>query len=279
MTTPQDCYIKIGQINARYWAGGNQGSPVLLIHGIGEYIETWLPNFAPLAAQHRVYAVDLPGHGRTDKPLEISYTIESLAQFIYDFMVALVVERAHIVGHSLGGAIATRLALRHPDVIEKLVLVGSAGLGKEMAMMLRLSSLPLLGEMITRPSLSGLATVAKLLVHDSTVMTDDLIKLNYQMAALPGAQQAFLRTLRSNGNFLGQKESLYGTNMRGMASITKPIFVIWGRQDQIIPVAHADIAARGCPNMRVHIFDNCGHTPMLEYTSDFNRLLLDFLSE
>jgi pimeloyl-ACP methyl ester carboxylesterase len=83
--------------------------------------------------------------------------------------------------------------------------------------------------------------------------------LYYQIAALPGVQQIFLRTLRSNTNFLGKKESLYGTNTRGIASITKPVLVIWGRQDQIIPVSHADIAARGFPNVRVHIFDNCGH--------------------
>lgn len=279
MTTPQDLYIKIGEINARYWAGGNQGSPIILIHGIGLYIESWLPSFAALTAQHQVYAVDLPGHGRTDKPLNISYSIESLAQFIKDFMAALGVERAQIVGHSLGGGIATRLALRQPAAVEKLVLVGSAGLGKEMAMMLRISSLPLLGEMLTRPSLSGSASVAKILVHDPAVMTDDLIEFSYQMSALPEAQGSFLRTLRSNGNFLGQKESLYGINSRGIASITNPVLVVWGRQDQIVPVAHADIAAGGFPNARLHIFDNCGHCPMLECAADFNRLLLDFLSE
>jgi pimeloyl-ACP methyl ester carboxylesterase len=276
MTTPKDSYIRIGQINARYWADGDQGSTIILIHGIGGYIEHWLPNFASLASQHQVYAVDFPGHGRTEKPLNISYTIESLAQFISDFMVAIGIERAHIVGHSLGGAIATRLALRQPASVERLVLVDSAGLGKEGTMMLRIASLPFLGERLTRPSLSGIASTAKMLVYDPTVMTDDLIELNYQMFALPGAQKSYLKTLRSNANFLGQKESMYGTNTRGITSITKPVLVIWGQQDQIIPVAHADIAAKGFPNVRVHIFDNCGHFPMLEYTSDFNKLLLDF---
>ena len=279
MTTPHDRYIKIGQINARYWADGNQGSPILLIHGIGEYIEYWLPSFGALAAQYRVYAVDLPGHGRTDKPLDISYTIEGLAQFIYDFMAAIGIESIHVVGHSLGGAISTRLALRHPAAVEKLVLIGSAGLGKEIAMLLRMASLPLLGERITRPSLAGSTTVAKAIVHDPAVITDEFIELNYQMAALPGAQQAFLKALRSNGNFFGQYDSLYGTNTRGMASFTKPVFVIWGRQDQIIPAAHADVAAMGFPNVRMHIFDNCGHCPMLEYPSEFNRLLQDFLCD
>ena len=279
MTTPQDRYIKIGQVNARYWTDGNQGSPVILIHGIGGYIETWLPNFSPLSTQHKVYAVDLPGHGRTEKPLNISYTIESLSQFIKDFMMALGVEKAHIVGHSLGGAVATRLAIRQPTVVEKLVLANSAGLGKEGTMMLRIASIPLLGEVLTRPSLSGSASSAKMLVHNPTVMTDDLIELNYQISALPGAQKSFLKTLRSNANLFGQKESMYGTNTRGIASITNPVLVIWGQQDQVITVAHADTAAKGFPNVRVHIFDNCGHLPMLEYASDFNRLLLDFLSD
>jgi pimeloyl-ACP methyl ester carboxylesterase len=279
MNAPQDCYIKIGQINARYWADGNQGSPVILIHGIGGYIESWLPNFATLATQYQVYAVDLPGHGRTEKPRNISYTIESLSQFINDFMAARGVEKAHIVGHSLGGAIGTRLALRQPEAVDRLVLVGSAGLGKGGAMMLKIVSIPLLGEVLTRPSLSGSASSTKILVYNPTVMTDDLIELSYQMSALPGAQQSFLRTLRSNANFLGQKESMYGTNTRGIASITNPVLVIWGRQDQVIPVAHADTAAKGFPNVQVHIFDNCGHLPMLEYTSEFNRLILDFLSD
>lgn len=279
MNTPQDCYVKIGQVNTRYWTDGNQGSPVILIHGIGEYIESWLPNFSTLSTQHQVYALDLPGHGRTEKPLTISYTIESLSQFIRDFMVALGVEKAHIVGHSLGGAIGTRLALRQPAAVNRLVLVSSGGLGKEGTMILRIASLPLLGELLTRPSLSGAASSAKILVHNPAVMTDDLIELGYQMSALPGAQKSFLKTLRSNASFLGQKESMYGTNTRGIKSIMNPVLVIWGRQDQVVPVAHADVAAKGFPDVRVHIFDNCGHLPMLEYTSDFNRLLLDFLSD
>lgn len=116
MKTPQDRYIRVGQINIRYWAEGSQGSPVVLIHGIGGYIESWLPSFDVLAAQHRVYAVDLLGHGRTDKPLDVSYKIADLAQFVKDFMAALEIEHAHLVGHSLGGAIATRLSLVCPAV-------------------------------------------------------------------------------------------------------------------------------------------------------------------
>jgi pimeloyl-ACP methyl ester carboxylesterase len=278
MKTPQDRYIKVGKINTRYWAEGSEGSPVILIHGLGGYIESWLPNFDTLATQYQVYAVDLLGHGRTEKPLDVSYTIANLTQFVSDFMAALGIEQAHVVGHSLGGAIGTRLALAFPTAVDKLVLVDSAGLGKEATIVLRIASVPFLGEMLTRPSRSGSASSGKMLVYDPEIMTDELVELNYQMAALPGAQKSFLKTLRAVGNLLGQKKSTYGPNVRGLPSITHPVLVIWGRQDKTVPVMHAEVAAKGLPNVRVKILDNCGHLPMLEHSQVFNELLLEFLS-
>lgn len=277
MKFPQDRYIKVGTTNTRYWAEGSQGSQVILVHGIGGYIESWLLNFEALTTQHQVYAVDLLGHGRTEKPLDVSYTIASLTQFVKDFMAALGIEQAHVVGHSLGGAIGTRLALTFPTVVDKLLLVNSAGLGKEAAIMLRIASVPFLGEMLTRPSRSGSASSGKMLVYNPAIMTDELVELNYQMAALPGAQQSFLKTLRANGNLLGQNKSMYSPNVRGLPSITHAVQVIWGRQDRILPVMHAEIAAKGLPNVRVSVLDNCGHLPMLEHSQAFNELLLEFL--
>lgn len=277
MKTPQDRYIKVGKINTRYWAEGNQGPTVILIHGIGQYIESWLPSFDVLAAKHRVYAVDLPGHGRTDKPLNVSYKIADLAQFVKDFMATLGIEHAHVVGHSLGGAIGTRLALLQSTVVDKLVLVNSAGLGQEGTMVLRIISVPILGELLTRPSRSGSADFAKMVVYDPAVMTEELIELSYQMSLLPDMQKSFLRVLRANANLFGQHKSMYSPNVRGLPSITKPVLVVWGRQDQIIPVAHAEVAKKDFPDVRVQIFDNCGHFPMLEHTQSFNELLLEFL--
>jgi len=277
MTTPKDRCIKIGQFNARYWAAGDKGSPVILIHGIGQYVEHWASAITALAAQHQVYAVDLPGHGKTDKSLDISYTLDDLSQFVKDFMSALGIEKAHIVGHSLGGAISMRMVLKQTASVDKLVLVDSGGFGREVSMMFRILSLPLLGAMLSRPRLSGSAALLKMFVHNPATITDDIIKHNYQMGVLPGAQQSIMKTLRTNVNFWGQKYN--SSDIRGITSITNPVLVIWGRQDNLIPVAHADIAAKGFPNVRVQIIDNCGHFPMLEHASEFNRLLLDFLSD
>jgi pimeloyl-ACP methyl ester carboxylesterase len=278
MKTPQDRYIKVGTINTRYWAEGGQDSTVILIHGLGGYVETWLPSFEVLAAQHRVYAVDLLGHGRTDKPLNVSYKIEDLAQFVRNFMAELEIEHAHVVGHSLGGWIGTRIALRYPEVVEKLVLVASAGLGKEGPFFLRMISVPILGEMLTRPSRSGSMDFFKLIVHDPALIPDELIDLDYQMTLMPYSQAAFLKAVRAVGNLLGQKKSEYGPNLEGLPSITKPVLVIWGRQDPVVPLAHLEVAAKSLPNVQLQVLENCGHLPMFEQGHALNDLLLEFLS-
>jgi len=277
MKTSQDQYIKVGTINTRYWTKGSQGSAVILIHGLGHFLEAWLPTFDVLAANYRVYALDLLGHGRTDKPLNVSYNIAGLAQFVKNFMEALDIEHAHIVGHSLGGAIGTRLTLMQPEVVDKLVLVNSGGLGKEVTTLFRIVSIPILGEMLSRPTRSGAANLAKMSVYDPTVVTEEIIEQGYQMALPPETQQSFLRVLRANINLSGQNKSIYSANVLELPSITKPVLVVWGRQDQIVPVTHVEVATKSLPNVRVRIFDNCGHLPMLEHTQPFNELLLEFL--
>lgn len=278
MGTPHDRYIHVGQTRARYWAAGDQGSPIILIHGIGQYVEHWKSAISALAAHHQVFAVDLPGHGKTDKPLDFSYTINDLSQIVKDFMSTLGIKKAHIVGHSLGGMVGVRLVVRETAAVDKLVLVNSAGFGRELGVLFRILRLPILGDMISRPSLSGSATLLKRCVYDPEIMTEDIIEQNYQMYALPGAQQAFLKTLRTNVDLLGRQiDNSY--DLQCITSITNPVLVIWGQQDNLIPVTHAEIAAKGFPNVRVQIIDNCGHFPMLEHASEFNTLLLDFLRD
>lgn len=280
MEAPQDRYITVGRVNTRYWAEGDGDSPVLLIHGIGGYVESWLPSLGALAEQRRVYALDMLGHGRTDKPQAASYEVADLAQFVHDFMEALEIERAHVVGHSLGGAIATRLAIMFPSAVDKLVLVASAGLGKEVCMELRSCTLPVVGEVLTRPSRSVSAQNLKMCVYDQALVTDESVELDFEMASLPGSQRSFLRTLRACGGLLtGQSKSMCGPNLDGIGSIDKPVLVVWGRQDKVIPVAHAEVAAHAVQGVRVELFDQCGHTPMLEHTEAFNQLLLEFLAD
>jgi 4,5:9,10-diseco-3-hydroxy-5,9,17-trioxoandrosta-1(10),2-diene-4-oate hydrolase len=228
MEKPQDCFVKVGQINTRYWTMGSHHSPIILIHGIGGNVESWLPNFQALAAKHRVYALDLLGHGLTDKPLDVSYDVLSLAQFVKGFIAVLGIDHAHLVGHSLGGGVALQFALTFPSAIDRLVLVASAGLGREAALALRISSLPLLGEYLTRPSLSGTKQSMQSIIFDPTLVTDDLVEQNYRLALLPDAQKAFLKTLRAVGDMSGQKQNFYAPIVAGLPTLRRPVMVVWG---------------------------------------------------
>jgi len=274
---PQDKYVKVGNINTRFWAAGDKGTAVILIHGLGGFVEYWTLNINALAQHHRVYAVDLVGFGRSDK-LSGVLTPFYWAQFISDFMEVQRIDKASLVGNSIGGLVALQFAIQFPDKVEKLVLVGSAGLGKETALILRLLSLPLIGELLTRPSRKGFARMLKACVYDTTLVTDEIIEQGYQLACLPGAQKCLLSAARGFINLRGQHADIIRSIVDNLAAIAAPTLVIWGKQDQMLPVAHAHVAAEKIPNSKLHIFDRCSHVPQSEHPEEFNKLMLEFLA-
>lgn len=275
---PQDHFLKVGNLQVRYWAEGSQGTQVILIHGLGGYVENWWPNILTLARQHRVFAVDLPGFGRSEKPPGASYDLIYFAQFIHDFMVCLGIEKASLVGHSMGGAIALQVVLSYSQLVDRLVLVSSGGLGREMSLMLRLACLPILGEMLTRPSLQGSRQFIKMLIYDPALVIDEDVRYDYELSSLPGAQQAFLKTLRSLGDLYGQKRKIIRPILGNLPAISQPTLVFWGRQDTIVPVKHANVAC--CiPQARMEIFDRCGHIPQFEHPARFDQVLQEFLMD
>ena len=277
MNTVQDRYIQVGKINTRYWANGNHGSNVILIHGLGGYVEHWLPSFAPLAARHRVYALDLPGHGLTSKPLDAPYTIGFMAEFIRDFMKTLGIEHAHIIGHSLGGAVSAQFAIHQPEMVETLTLVSSAGLGKEADIGTRILTIPILGEIMMRPNRSGIETFLKNLIYDQSLIDDQMVELNFTMSSQPSAQTTLFKTLRAMSNLLGQKKNFFSFIVNGLTTFDKPLFILWGRNDPVVPVSHGEALARRKPDARMKIFEKCKHLPMLEHTQEFNEVLADWI--
>ena len=276
--TPEDLYVDLGRINTRYWALGDEGDPVILIHGLGGYAENWGENVAALAAKHRVYVPDLVGFGLSDKPIA-PYTLDYFAEFVKEFMLAVGIDRASMAGWSLGGAVSLQFASRFPDELDKLVLVSSAGLGKEVSFALRLLTLPLVGEALTRPSRKGTKSFYEECVDDPGLITSEWIELGYQMDSLPNTQRSFLATLRAGLTLAGFRRSVYKPILDKLGSIRTPTLIIWGQQDRILPVEHGSVAKNGLPNARLHVFDPCGHLPPLEHPEAFNRLVLDFLAE
>ena len=274
---PKDQYVQVGNIRTRFWALGDGESPAILLHGLGGYLENWEDNVAAIAQSRRVYALDLVGFGRSDKP-HVKYSIPYLTEFVHEFMIVQDIDRTALIGESMGGAIALQFALQYPQLVEKMVLAASVGFGKEVSIYLRIMSLPILGDMFTRPSREGTAQLLRQLFHDQDLITDDWIEEDFEMSSLQGAQRCLLSALRSMGNIWGVRSVVYQQILNRLEVIEVPTLVIWGAQDRILPVRHAHQAVKRLPNARIHIFDSCGHVPNIERAEEFNALVLDFLS-
>jgi pimeloyl-ACP methyl ester carboxylesterase len=275
--TYKDEYIKVGNINTRFRVMGEKGTAVMLVHGLGGSLENWDRNIASLSQQHRVYAMDLPGFGRSDKP--VIKSMFDLVTFLKDFMDVQGNEKASVIGNSLGGGLVLGLAIQHPEKVEKVVLVSNAGMGRSVPFSMKLLSIPLIGELFARPGRNGMAELWRNIVYNPTVVTEEMVENTYQLAVLPNAMKSLLAITRAGINILGQKSALTRQLLEGLAGITTPTLIIWGKNDPVLPVRHALIAKEKIPNARLHVFDRCGHVPQLEYPEEFNKLALDFLAK
>ncbi|MDZ4765983.1 MAG: alpha/beta fold hydrolase [Chloroflexota bacterium] len=276
MTLPQDQFVQVGTVRARYWQVGS-GSPLLLLHGIGHSVRAYDRNIEALAAHHTVYALDIIGHGLTDKPVG-AYHIDDLAKFVRDFMAELRIPRAHVVGHSMGGGIAMRFASLFREKVDKLVLVAPAGFCDDIYFSFRLATLPIIGELVTQPRRSAFKGITHDLLFDKQMATDELIDWQYEYAKLPGAQQALLSILRTHITFRGLKKWVLELINTEMLNNAAPTLIMWGENDAILPYAQSKIGAAHLPNARLHTFKYCGHQIQYEYADEFNRLVLEFVN-
>ena len=276
MSSFKDQFVRVGNINTRYWQAGASGSAVILLHGIGCSVLEWQSNLAALAAHHRVFAIDLLGFGLSDKPQDETYGMRRLAQFTLDFLATQGVARAHFAGNSMGGRIALECALIAPERVASMLLAAPAGIGRETLINFKLASVRGLGELLTRPNRFGLKMLWKLAFRDRSFVTKEFVEARYQLACLPGAQAAFLKTLRSFLAFGGFPREQVAALQAALPAIRTPALVIWGRQDKLLPVAHADILKRLLPEVQVQVFDPCGHLPQIECAARFNEQALRF---
>ena len=253
------------------------GPVLLLIHGMAGSLETWRSVIDPLAEQATVLAVDLPGHGASG-PAGGDYSLGSLASGLRDVLTALGHERATLVGHSLGGGIALQFSYQFPELTERLVLVSSGGLGLEVNAALRAASLPganlflsLTAEAARRSS--ELARGVRRATHlPSTPGLDELAR-SYASLADPDRRAAFLATVRSvvglNGQTVRAGDRLY-------LAEDLPVLLIWGAEDSIIPVQHAQAAHDLLPHSTLAVFDGVHHFPQVEAPQRFVTALEDF---
>ena len=264
----------------RAYRTAGSGPPVVLVHGIGDSSATWEPVITALARRHLVIAPDLLGHGHSDKP-RADYSVAAYANGIRDLLGVLDVERATLVGHSLGGGVAMQFAYQFPERTERLVLVGSGGAGPDVTPVLRAMTLPgaaiLLGLLQLPTARLQVDAVVGLLRVLGTDLGQDAPDLLRMLDALPDAtaRAAFIRTLRAVVDWRGQVVTMldrcYLT--RGM-----PTLLVWGERDAVVPVAHAHRAHAAMPGSRLEIFAGAGHFPFHTDPTRFVGLLEEFLS-
>ena len=256
------------------------GPVLLLIHGMAGSIGNWSGVIEPLARNHTVVAPDLPGHG-TSAPGAGDYSLGALAAGLRDLLVVLGHERATLVGHSLGGGIAMQFAYQFPEMTERLVLVSSGGLGREVSMVLRAAALPGADLFIASTAAAGRsagAVLARALAAVGLRPNADIAEVARGYASLtdPDRRAAFLATLRSVIGLGGQR--VHAADRLYLAEGV-PVLIIWGARDPIIPVLHGRHAHNAIPGSRLEIFDGVGHLPQIEAPEHFVAVLERFLEQ
>lgn len=273
-----------GQLNTYRTAEGAETTDsdrpvVLLVHGIAGNAAQWDPVIPLLAERYTVLAPDLLGHGQSAKP-RTDYSLGAYAVGLRDLLLALELEHATVVGHSLGGGVAMQFAYSYPTMCERLVLVSSGGLGKEVHGLLKAVSwpgaefvLPMISARQVQALGSGISRqFAKLGVHAGPDVAEML--RSFGSLSDPGARRAFIHTIRGVIDAAGQRVS--ARDRLYLAQLI-PSLIIWGRRDPIIPVAHGEYAHQVMPGSRFEVFDGVGHFPQLQRPKEFARILLDFL--
>lgn len=264
-----------------YRAAGAGGPVVVLLHGIAGSSATWEHVLPRLARHATVIAPDLLGHGLSDKPRNADYSLGGHAGGVRDLLVALGHERATLVGHSLGGGIALQLAYQHPERCERLALVGSGGLGRDVHALLRAAALPgaewVLPFLCASQVCAAGNAVGRVLGRLGLGARTDAAEMwtCYTSLADADARQAFLRTLRSVVDVGGQR--LDATDRLYLAAHL-PTLLVWGERDPIIPASHAHTAQGLLPSSRLEFFQGAGHFPHRHDPERFAEVVTDFLS-
>jgi pimeloyl-ACP methyl ester carboxylesterase len=256
------------------------GELLLLVHGMAGNAENWRPVIEPLALGSAVIAPDFPGHGNS-APGGGDYSLGSLASGLRDLMLTLGHERATLVGHSLGGGVAMQFVYQFPEMVERLVLVSSGGLGPDVSAILKAAALP--GADLFISATAGVGGRAGSLVGRGLGMVGlapsaDVAEVARGYASLsdPERRKAFLATLRA----------VVGTDGQRVAALDRlylaealPVLILWGECDPIIPVAHGEDAHAQLPNSRLEVFEGVGHMPQLERPGSFVASMQRFLDE
>lgn len=267
-------FARVNGVRIHYQEAGDESAPpILLIHGFISSNLIWSHVLLPLAqAGFRAIAPDLPGYGYSDKPAAARYTIDEQARAVIGLMDCLEIPKAVIVGASYGGAIAATIALDYPERVEKLILVGAVSNDDaKKKFLLRVSALPLIGDLAT-PLFLGSRWIVRKRMEDmyrrmGQPVNERMVASRHHLLETANVHRAMIRTARQwNANRIQREAAL----------IRQPALLVWGDQDDHIPIENAERLRDTMPDARLFIFRDCGHLPPVEQPENFVKLVAEF---
>ena len=275
-----------GEIALSYYEAGEAGGegdvgaglPLVMLHGGGPGASSW-SNFGPalpgFAQSFRTILVDQPGFGGSDKPAVVGNYYRFAADAVVALLDELGIERVHLLGNSLGGGTAMRLALSYPDRVGRLVLMGPGGLSLNLFHADPTEGVQRLMEFGADPTPERLRAFISTMVVDQSLVTDELVAARYADATAPGAQEA----MRSMGmSFWNPETAEDGMLWREAHRLRKHTLLTWGREDRVNPLDGAMAALKLIPRASLHVFPNCGHWAQIEAAEEFREVATTFLA-
>ena len=261
---PVEKNVTVFGAKIRYLEAGDAAKPtVILLHGLGAQAESWQLNIQALAQNYRVIAPDQIGFGKSDKPF-LKYRVGTYADFLDKFMSELKIEKASLVGNSMGGWVAGFFAIKYPNRVEKIVLADAAGLAPKEIDFNQIYQL-------NNSTRDEIRANLKLIFANPALQNNEAF-VDQFMTQRVVTNDGY--TINSLIESIKRREDFLDTRL---SEIKKPTLIIWGRQDGLIPVADAEKFNKGIAGSSLVIFDNCGHAPQFEKALDFNKKVLEFL--
>lgn len=264
-----------GECRLHYHEAG-EGAALVLLHGSGPGVSGWSNfrgNFPVFADHFRTVIMDMPGFGKSERPrLDRAYP-RVAAEHVARLLDGLGIEKAHLLGNSMGGYVAFEFALAYPDRVDRLVGMGPGGLAANVLGPEPSEGARRLGEFMMAPSKEAMAAWVDTMVANKAVVDDDLIAERLANALTPGAIESAIAIFSS----LGQHPEPVPLYAR-VKGIKAPTLITWGRDDRMLPVEQALFGFRQMPNAELHLFSKCGHWAQVERKGDFERLVIEFLT-
>lgn len=265
-------YLNAGGIRTRYLrAGDSKLPPLLLLHGTGGHAEAYTRNLLAHAPYFNTYAIDMVGHGYSDKPLK-NYEIAIYVEHLREVCAALGFKKIHLSGESLGGWVAARFAIKYPELLDRLVLNTTGGATMNPEVMQKIKTLTMAA--VENPSWEMVKARLEWLMADPAAVTEDLIACRQAVYRAPGMLQAMPHILCLQETEIRRRNNLSDDEWR---RIKAPTLVVWTDKDPTGAVAVGQKIAGLIPNARLVVMERCGHWPQFEDAPRFNQIHLEFL--